>query len=115
MRFGLCVRLGVDLHVRLTEEGRRAHPAPTGGETQKWEGGIGGTKNREEGDNIDEKKQQKGDGGWDGKIKEDNGVMNDKNVGKYKEKWIKNVQHTQKIQKDGREVILVKRKNVQII
>lgn len=40
MRFGLCVRLGVDLHVRLTEEGRRTHPAPTGGETQKWEGGM---------------------------------------------------------------------------
>jgi len=40
VRFGLCVRLGVDLHVRLTEEGRRTHPAPTGGETQKWEGGM---------------------------------------------------------------------------
>lgn len=40
MRFGLCVRLGVDLHVRLTEEGRRTHPAPTGGETQKWEAGM---------------------------------------------------------------------------
>lgn len=34
MRFVLCVRLGVDLHVRLTEEGGRTHPAPTGGETQ---------------------------------------------------------------------------------
>lgn len=40
MRFGLCVRLGVDLHVRLIEEGRRTHPAPTSGETQKWEGGM---------------------------------------------------------------------------
>lgn len=40
VRFGLCVRLGVDLHVRLTEEGRRTHPAPTGGETQKWEAGM---------------------------------------------------------------------------
>lgn len=36
MRFGLCVRFGVDLHVRLIEEGRRAHPAPTGGETWEW-------------------------------------------------------------------------------
>lgn len=36
MRFGLCVRFGVDLHVRLIEEGRRAHPAPTGEETWEW-------------------------------------------------------------------------------
>lgn len=40
MRFGLCVRLGVDLHVRLTEEGRRTHPAPTGVETEKWKDGM---------------------------------------------------------------------------
>lgn len=44
MRFGLCVRFGVDLHVRLIEEGRRAHPAPTGGETwerkNKWDEGV---------------------------------------------------------------------------
>lgn len=37
--------------------------------------------------------------------------MSDKNDGKYEEKWIKNVRHTQKIQKDGREVNLGKRKN----
>lgn len=46
MRFGLCVRLGVDLHVRLTEEGRRTHPAPTGGETQKWEERDGRTRRK---------------------------------------------------------------------
>lgn len=52
MRFGLCVRLGVDLHVRLTEEGRRTHPAPTGGETE-----MGGTrwKSKKEGDTETEK------------------------------------------------------------
>lgn len=48
MRFGLCVRLGVDLHVRLTEEGRRTHPAPTGGETQKWGGGMEEQEGRKE-------------------------------------------------------------------
>lgn len=49
MRFGLCVRLGVDLHVRLIEEGRRTHPAPTGGETQKREGGMEGQEGKNEG------------------------------------------------------------------
>lgn len=57
MRFGLCVRLGVDLHVRLTEEGRRTHPAPTGGETQKWEERDGRTR-RKKGDTHTEKDKQ---------------------------------------------------------
>lgn len=59
MRFGLCVRLGVDLHVRLTEEGRRTHPAPTGGETQKWEGAMEGQEEEEDGRVNMEKKKKK--------------------------------------------------------
>lgn len=68
MRFVLCVRLGVDLHVRLTEEGGRTHPAPTGGETQT--GGQDGRTTREEGrkdmnrggqtDNDGKKKEERG-------------------------------------------------------
>lgn len=44
------MRLGVDLHVRLTEEGRRTHPAPTGGDTQDGggEGGEGGAEEQGE-------------------------------------------------------------------
>lgn len=49
MRFVLCVRLGVDLHVRLTEEGGRTHPAPTSKETQKRGGQDGKTTRRKRG------------------------------------------------------------------
>lgn len=61
MRFGLCVRLGVDLHVRLTEEGRRAHPTPTSGETQKWEGEMEEPRTKKK--ETCTKKHQKMDGG----------------------------------------------------
>lgn len=69
MRFGLCVRLGVDLHVRFTEEGRRAHPAPTGGETQTWEGGMEEPRTKKEETtykDIKKKHQKIGRGGEGG-------------------------------------------------
>lgn len=63
MRFGLCVRLGVDLHVRLIEEGRRTHPAPTGGETQKWEGEMEGQEGRRT--HVQTRRYKKNERRWD--------------------------------------------------
>lgn len=62
MRFGLCVRLGVDLHVRLTEEGRRTHPAPTGVETE-MEGRDGSTRRRKKREMYKRRRKKKREDG----------------------------------------------------